>query len=186
MQKRKQVTITCGGCQLKISKAASEVSRNAAKGRLSYCSRGCAAKKINNLGAFRGVGNYSIKQHANNQLDDLSPFRHPTRKSRSRNLKKGFDKTDITPEYLKNLWDQQAGICPFTGWKMHLPASSLEWEEAVTPRTASLDRIVAREPYRQGNVRFVAHIANMAKYTYTDQDVITFCKAVTARSSLCV
>lgn len=115
-----------------------------------------------------------------NRKDEFSPFRFHARKAKSRNKIYKFEETDITPEYLKEIWDQQKGICPLTGWAMEMPSCSTGWDrgEGGTPKTASLDRITPKLPYKKGNVRFVVNIANMAKHVYTDEDVISFCKAV--------
>lgn len=77
------------------------------------------------------------------------------------------------------LFEKQAGKCPVTGWEMILPDSTRKgWDGGNNPRNASLDRIDNDKGYVEGNVRFVSLIANMARQTFTDEQVVEFCKAV--------
>lgn len=172
----KTVLVSCAGCSKDFQKAKGEVVRAGKRGAKHYCSNKCQALHANN-----SKGN-PANLHPGSETDEWSPFRYFMWKIRSRHKTKGFAETDLTLAYLKRLWEEQKGQCPLSGWNLRLPVSMTEWSEGeVTPSTASLDRIRPNEPYSQGNVRFIAHIANMAKYTYTDQDVIEFCKAVSTK-----
>jgi len=176
-----KIKTTCEGCGNSFEKERREYNRTVRNGSRHFCGHACAASVVTRERIARGdkVGN-TTGLIAGNRKDDFSPFRYHARKARARNKNYNFEETDITPEYLKEIWEQQKGVCPLTGWQMDLPATSLGWERGamVTPHTASLDRITPRKPYKKGNVRFIANIANMAKHTYTDEDVIEFCKAV--------
>lgn len=85
--------------------------------------------------------------------------------------------TDLTAEYLKDLWDQQQGRCPFSGWALQLPDSTRKWRVKV-PACASLDRIDSTRGYFRGNVRFVALMANYARSSFEDDALVEFCRAV--------
>ena len=164
------MSVVCVGCSGTFNKPISEVKRQAKH----FCTRSCQAKNANN-----GKGNLNNLVTGSKQ-DEFSPFRYYLWKTRSRHVKKGFEPTDLTLEYLRDLWVEQQGKCCLTGWSLRLPVSLTEWEETrVTKETASLDRIRPHEPYMKGNVRFIAHMANMAKHVYTDEEVISFCQAVT-------
>ena len=95
---------------------------------------------------------------------------------RARAGKKG--QSDIDLEYLKELWVDQQGRCPLTGWNMVLPVSTVGWAGGAIPESASLDRKNPKFGYVRGNVRFVALMANFAKHTFTDEDVRRFGEAV--------
>jgi len=111
-----------------------------------------------------------------NRWCSLTPFRQFYRRARTRDRA-----TDLSPEYLQELWAKQEGKCPLTHWNLALPTSRcLGYVDKRHPANASLDRIDQRVKYRKGNVRFVALIANYARNTWTDADVIAFCKAVVA------
>jgi hypothetical protein len=85
----------------------------------------------------------------------------------------------ITPKYLQGIWIAQAGICPLTGWRMILPSASRpRWPGGHSPRNASLDRINQARGYICGNVRFVCLIANYARHSWTDADVLIFAAAI--------
>jgi hypothetical protein len=171
--KIEKLFVACSGCQQSFLKSKSEINRMIKRNfRNHFCSNSCQAKFANN-----GKGNI------NNLLkgkicDEYSPFRHFLNKVRSRHKIKGW-KTDLTLSYLKDLWIIQNGICPITGYKMYLPKSSTEWDKGnSTPKFASLDRIQPKKPYIIGNVRYVCLIANMAKHSFTDEDVIEFAQSV--------
>jgi hypothetical protein len=81
------------------------------------------------------------------------------------------------------LWESQNGICPFTGWQLELPKWTNGWTEKQKPQRASLDRIDCSKGYIQGNVRFISVIANYARNSFDDKEVIEFCKAVTEKQN---
>jgi hypothetical protein len=86
---------------------------------------------------------------------------------------------NLTVQYLKQLWEKQKGICPFTGQELILPKNTTKpWEQAL-PMNASLDRLDNSKGYVEGNVRFIAFMANIARQSFTDEQLIDFCKTVT-------
>jgi hypothetical protein len=113
--------------------------------------------------------------------DPLVSFRFFTARATARAGKIGLT-GNLTPEYLQQVWKAQQGVCPLTGWVLYLPASSRGFSERST-RNASLDRLDNAKGYIEGNVRFVALIANRARSEWTDLDVIEFCHAVAKRHS---
>jgi hypothetical protein len=88
---------------------------------------------------------------------------------------------DITLEYLTNLWHIQGGICPFSGLQLSLPINSNDWKCSMILR-ASLDRINNALGYFPGNVRFISRIANYMRNSFSDDQVIDFCIAVSLNS----
>ena len=95
---------------------------------------------------------------------------------KNRSYKKG--ETDITLEYLKELWEKQNGLCPFTGWNPLLPRSSSYSNDPNSMYRASIDRIDNSKGYVVGNIRFVSVIANYCRNTFTDDQVKLFCESV--------
>lgn len=114
---------------------------------------------------------------ADNRRDDLTPFRWFIGRVRAR-PRKGA--SDLTPEFLKDLWAKQQGICPFTGWPLILPISSSGYFRLSrdSPMNASLDRIDNDVGYTKNNVRFVAVIVNYARSNWPDKTLINFCQSV--------
>jgi len=83
---------------------------------------------------------------------------------------------NIDCKYLKELWEQQNGICPIT--KKRLELKDHNYSNKTQPYSASLDRIDNSKGYIKGNLRFVALIFNYARNVFSDNDVIEFCKIV--------
>lgn len=101
-------------------------------------------------------------------VDEFSPFRQYLKRIRERNKKKQVgEQTDITLEFLKNQWEKQKGICPYTGIKMTLPKTTREHEQKCGPFRASLDRIDSNRGYMKDNVEFVCVVANLAKRNFS-------------------
>lgn len=96
-----------------------------------------------------------------------------------RSAKRRDKDTNLDTTYLKSVYDGQEGICPFTGIKMNLPKRS-RYGINGDPYKASLDRIDNAKGYRKGNVRFVSYMANIARSSFTDEQLIEFCRRVVA------
>lgn len=79
---------------------------------------------------------------------------------------------------MKSLWEKQNGICPYTGWKLELPRTTTGFLDNQSSKRASVDRINISKGYVEGNIQFVSVIANFAKNTFSDDQLIEFCKAV--------
>ena len=119
---RAMTTITCDSptCDVSFDRRVYEVKRNAKLNRGNFCSRGCAVTK-GNKSPDRDHTKANKNLQAGNLRDDLTPFRWFYFRCRQRKNKIGFD---LTPEYLKELWDSQGGICPLSGFELTLPADS--------------------------------------------------------------
>jgi hypothetical protein len=91
---------------------------------------------------------------------------------------KKYGVTDIDLLYLKILWKEQNGKCPITGMDLIMPKTCDSWENGESPYNASLDRIDNSKGYIKGNVRYVSHMANIARSTFSDNELIKFCQAV--------
>ena len=123
-----------------------------------FCSYKCfstSRSKTKEEGRFRTILNNIIRNNGKN--------------GRSR-IKKEIN---LTTEDIKNVWEKQNGICPYTGWKLNLTRSG-----KAKAKQASLDRIDSKKGYIKGNIQFVALMANLAKNTFEEEELISFCKAV--------
>jgi hypothetical protein len=173
----KTITIECAECKKVFDKDEREYNQHVRKGRSHFfCGLSCRTAARNHLPRLR---RFSIRTHAGNRRDAFTPFRWYLLRARAR-ANKG--PTDLTLEYLKTLWERQQGICPLTGWSLCLPEDTNGWIAGIVPEAASLDRIDSTLGYVQGNVRFIAVIANYARQTFSDGDVVRFAKAVVSRS----
>lgn len=168
---KKTINIKCSHCGIESLKNAKEIERQQRNGRTNfYCSRSCAGKaSCEHLKSYKPFPVWTIKR---NKKDILSPFKPFVRRARRREIENSKNYTvNITPQYLKDLWEKQDGKCLITGIALTLKLNH-------SPYQASLDRIDNTKGYIEGNVRFVALIYNYAKNTFSDSDVIDFCNHV--------
>lgn len=165
--------IECSYCNKTVERERSEINRSRKLGKSVYCSCSCSVASGNKK-TPRGNTKYLKKGR---ERDQFTPFRWFLARIKTR-VKEDRKTSSLTLEYLQQLWNEQKGICPFTGWKIELPKHASGWNDKASPKRASLDRIDCSKGYIQGNVRFVSVIANYARNNFDDKDVIEFCKAV--------
>lgn len=171
-----QIVLNCAHCGKVFEKEAKEHRRQLKEGKsIFYCSLSCVCKERNKNNPPKGnIENFKDKIR---KKDEYTPFRWFVLRAQYRGKRKRKLGCDLTPEYLKQLWDQQNGICPFTGWKLNLPQDASKWEEK-SPRNASLDRIDNSIGYMKDNIRFVSVMANLARQDFSDNELIDFCRSV--------
>jgi len=107
------------------------------------------------------------------RLDQYSPFKYSLNKARSRSKSRN-ETTDLTLEYLKEIWENQKGLCSYTNIKMELPRSSQDEDIKKSPTKLSLDRIDPNIGYIKGNVEFVCYCVNVMKNDFTKEQMIAF------------
>jgi hypothetical protein len=166
----KTVDLTCDTCQTVFPRAKKEVDRNKKVGRKTYCSRKCSARNsINNIPEDKRRNTDHLK--AFSRRDEYSDFRYFLRKARSRDSFNGRE-TDITLEFLKDLWGKQAGKCAYTGVSLSLALKKKR------PYSASLDRVDSSRGYTKDNVQFVCYFINTGKSDFSDSDTKEFVQLV--------
>jgi len=166
----------CFVCGKEFKRCLSEVNRSKRKNANFYCSHKCCGK--NNYKHLPSGINIYNKDVCKKKSDIYSPFRihHKCAKKRNKHF-------DITLEDLKNQWEKQKGICPYTGWRMtNAPCQSPEKKIERTPNRASLDRIDSNKGYTVDNIQFVSLMAQYAKNSFSEEELFTFCEAVTKNS----
>jgi len=113
--------------------------------------------------------------------DEFSPFRQHLISIRSRCKRLGRSNA-LCLQDLKDQWNQQQGICPYTGWKMENPISTSGKDKLPkTVRRASVDLIDSSKGYTKGNIQFVCYIAQYAKHSFTKSELLAFCQAVSEK-----
>lgn len=178
--------VKCRVCNKWFERWYSEIEKCIKRGSKHLCcSLSCHAKingKTRSITAkTKAEQTARIKKFNNNRRDHLTPFRWYLARAKARSSKKGDDQlTNLTSEYLKDLWERQQGVCPLTGWKMNLADSTSGFSDSKHPKNASLDRVDSSKWYVKDNVRFISLIANYAKAEWDDQWVIDFAKSVMA------
>ena len=173
-----KITLLCDHCGKSFLRERGEYNRCRKNNKKIFCRQSCSSS-FNNTKRFlseeiKEKRNQRIKQLSGNRLDKFSPFRYYIKKAKERASQYG--EHNLTLEFLKDLWEKQNEICPYTGKKMHLPASSLEHDKLANPNKASLDRIDSSKGYIQGNVEFVCLAVNYAKNRFSREDILDFFK----------
>lgn len=80
--------------------------------------------------------------------------------------KASITKSDLTVDYLVNLYNIQDGYCYYTGEKM-----VFGWVDGkVQHNTLSLDKLDPQKGYIQGNVVWCSYLANTMKQNMTEQE----------------
>ncbi|NJN07862.1 MAG: hypothetical protein HC874_16055 [Richelia sp. SL_2_1] len=174
------IVVTCHNpsCQKEFNKRIAEFKRSERLGRLHFCSKSC-------FGKFKGLTNFGDKANKDTSYlrniirrDEYSPFRNHL-KVMKKSAKHRKHECSVTLADLKQLWEKQQGICPYTGWNLVLLPSTTDYQNTIlTIDRASVDRIESSLGYIPENIQFVAIIANFAKNVFTEQDLIKFCHDV--------
>ena len=176
----KKVEVKCSYCGNTVLKSKGEYNRRIKLGKCKfYCNNKCGSSVLENINRLSPYKNgQSLYAFCKRKEDELSPFRLHMKCIKNRNRKKKNASIDFDESYLKDIWDKQEGICPFAGVKMSLRTIKDALSSAVTPYSASVDRIDNSIGYVMGNIRFICHMANIARNRYSDDQVIEFCKLV--------
>lgn len=182
----KMIDVKCAYCGNIILKELREYKRQIKKdpNKRFFCNLSCTAHQRNKDSPPKGDTNRFGKAIRVLKHDEYSPFRYFILRAKSRTkskTKRNFE-FDLDLEYLKNLWGEQNGICPITGKFLILPKGTDGWDE-MSPYNASLDRIDNSKGYIKGNVRYIAYIANLGRSAFSDEQLISFCKVVTAHQT---
>lgn len=112
-----------------------------------------------------------IKIHSGNRQDEYSAFKWFLSKGKA-SIKK--HQIDIDVQYLKSVWERQKGKCTYTGIEMILPRNTKEHMNVRSLKKASLDRIDSSKGYLKGNVEFVCSAINLAKNSFTREEMKEF------------
>ena len=177
MQNRKLVTFICDCCGKEAQKPLSEYKRNIRLGRHNFCSRTCACIYNNkhNKNHVTDKMRAHLQKICGNRHDEFTGFRYILR-----NIRKRFKDVDIDLQYLKDLWDKQGGVCPYTGIHMALPTYNCNYDYFTV---ASLDRVDSSKGYVKGNVQYVVLPITFLKSTMSDLAVKRFLKQISSYTS---
>jgi YHS domain-containing protein len=178
-----KIKLKCLYCGNIFDKLKSEYKRRIRQGKTRfYCSYKCVGKADVNKNPdkfkkFREANAIRITKYCGCRLDQFSPFKYHANKARSRSKAKG-EKSDIDVKYLKEVWEKQNGVCPYTGIKMEISRTSQDEDIKKTPIKASLDRIDPNIGYLKGNVEFVCYCVNVMKNDFTKDQMLNFIQQI--------
>ena len=167
-----KIEVVCEICEKKFTRERGEVNRNIKKKQQICCSKRCLGKCCIKKNIPKERQHLSWK-------DDYSPFRLHLRWMRNKNKGRGGRRkpVEVTLQDLKDQWDKQKGICPYTGWKLKNHIHTYE-KIGKTPDRASVDRIDSSKSYTKDNIEFVSLMAQFAKNYWKKEELFEFCKAV--------
>lgn len=167
------IDLQCEVCGNSFQRNKSEVSRNAKVGRKTYCSLNCSGKAH---AVYIKGKQQTCHLIPGNRQDDYSMVRVFMARIRLRHRDRGKEYS-VTLQDLKEQWELQKGVCPYTGWNLITPRNT-KGKRHTAPDTASLDRIDSSKGYIKGNVEFVSLMAQHCKNQFSKEDVLKFCEAV--------
>jgi len=164
-------------CGQPFIKELREYNRQIKNGRQKedfYCSLKCSGKYSVGLDYFKkwAVSSENKKHlngYCNNRLDEFSPYKEHLRRANRRSPNK---KTNLTPEYLKEIFEKQNGKCVYSGVDLLLNDNSNHIF------TASLDRIDSNKGYEIGNVQWTSIVMNYAKQSMSHEQTKQFINEV--------
>lgn len=182
-----KITLVCGTCNKNFEYAKNEYNRQTKKGRsIFYCSLSCAGKQPKNIEHLkRNFAKYSTPfKGGENKLVSKEEFIHSSMNDFLRRIKRRqkanpikYSYSDLTVEYLIDLWNNQEGKCAYTKADLVLP-SYKEYKLTNHNYKASLDRINSNSGYVIGNVQFVSFTVNNLKSNMSEEDVFEFIKLI--------
>lgn len=88
---------------------------------------------------------------------------------------KGRKDSFLNIDDLKEVWNSQNGICPYSKIKLSLPTHS-NYKPDLPYNMASVDRIDSSKPYTKNNIQFVSRTMNYAKNNMTHEQTLEFIK----------
>ena len=179
------VELTCTVCQKTFERNKNEHARSQRLGRRVFCSRHCCGVS-NGEHLPEAKPENAAHLTPDNRRDHLSPFRWHLKNVRSHCKGRRVER-EVTIELsdLKEQWDIQGGICPYTGWVLkNMVTSSPSHRLVITPDRASLDRKDSTKGYIKGNIQFVSLMAQYAKNAFTEEQLIGFCRRVAEHAQL--
>jgi len=172
-----KIKLLCTNCGAKFERENSEYNRSNREKDRQFCTQACATSYSNkHLRDPKTLGNVN-NLIPDNRKDEFSPFRWFLKCCRSKARKNPRKHIGITLEYLRSMWEEQNGICPYSGLKLILPDTTNGWETGESIYNASLDRINSNLGYIEGNVQFVARAINNAKGALSEKE---FCEMLDA------
>jgi hypothetical protein len=165
------IELICENCGCAFVRRLSEHKRNLKKNRRAFCSlKCCATDNIKNIPIEKRY-TFNVGVYADNRKDEFSFLRFAFEKAKRHSKEKGCE-FSITLHELLDKYERQRGLCIYTGWIMETKADG--W----SPKRITLDKIDPKYGYRKENVQLLSFSANLAKNSFTHEQMVTFCKSV--------
>ena len=168
----KNIQLICKTCSKSFERSLSQYTYQTKKGRESFCSKSCGTTYNNTQYPRTYSANnprYIIPSHVRgNKRDEFTGFREFICRIKKRAKDNTKFECKITIHDLKSVWDNQKGICPYTGLALELPTTLKSLEHNLAK--ASLDRIDSSKGYTVDNVQFISVYINYMKSNLPQSD----------------
>ena len=160
----KNIQLICKTCSKSFERSLSQYTYQTKKGRESFCSKSCGTTYNNTQYPRTYSANnprYIIPSHVRgNKRDEFTGFREFICRIKKRAKDNTKFECKITIHDLKSVWDNQKGICPYTGLALELPTHKPFNNKLAK---ASLDRIDSSKGYAADNIQFMSAYINFMK-----------------------
>lgn len=157
----KTENVTCENCGNTFEKVSKEVTRSIKLGRPQYCSKSCSKSTESNLNHLTSIRTGDVSHlNAGNRRDEFTGFREHIRRIKYRNKE-----VDLTLQDLKDVFDSQNGICPYSKVKLE-PVPKHGKSNPIY--TMSLDRKDSSIGYTKDNIQFISISMNHLKNSMTE------------------
>lgn len=156
--------VICENCGNTFEKLSKEVKRSLKLNRPQYCSRSCAKSTEANINHLKQFRNSDVSRlDASNRRDEYTGFREHLLRAKRRT-----QEVDIDLEDLKQTWEKQKGICPYSKVKLRF-VSKVGKNNPIY--TMSLDRKDSNLGYVKGNIQFISIAMNLMKNSMTEEEM---------------
>lgn len=108
-------------------------------------------------------------------------FGNAVKSARSRAKKKGLP-FNLTREYVINMFNEQGGLCYYSGLTMSIVKSDIT--KTHDPLKMSLDCVDPEKGYVEGNVVWCAYCVNALKLKMSKDDMVDICRAIVKKADL--
>lgn len=108
-------------------------------------------------------------------------FGNAVKSARTRAKKKGLP-FDLTREYVTSMFNNQDGLCYYSGLPMNIVKSDVT--KTHDPLKMSLDCVDPSKGYVEGNVVWCAYCVNALKLKMSKDDMVDICRAIVKKADL--
>lgn len=155
--------VLCAKCGKSFEKSSKEIKRSVKLEREQFCSRSCAGKNMVNLIHLRKIQPGASHLTPNNRRDIYTSFRPHLLRAKRRDKNSSIDLED-----LKQAWEEQEGICPYSKVKL-ISVSRTGRNNPIY--SMSLDRKNSSLGYIKGNVQFISIAMNLMKNSMSEEEM---------------
>jgi hypothetical protein len=173
------IHLICEVCNKDFERSLAQYKYQTKKGRKTFCSNSCGTRYSNTHRINPSDNRFDISKHAGNKRDGFTGFREFVSRIKKRAKDNSKFECKVTLQDLKDTWDEQQGVCPYTGLSLLLP-NVADYSKNKLAK-ASLDRIDSSKGYEVGNIQYVSAYINYMKNDLTQSEFDALLKLIKER-----